>query len=278
MESTPQEHSSLPRPFYDHGWPRRLRPAAQALWHWHVHLIEADAPRLDGDDLTAYFEAEREKAAAGNPVRVVPASVWQDAYRACEEHELPRGLLTKQILGARRFQEPIRFATYAELDAFLHQWAIPHGRLLAHLADTAYSWQLRRVDELTRGLFFVGRLVQLPEEVGKDWIFIPREEREQAGVTLDDLQAGNVTERVRRLLWKQTVRARDALAHARPLSKELERPYKNAFKRVWLGGLELLTLIERRDYELWSEPIQLSLFRRLQVRFQARLGKIAFRK
>lgn len=276
MTEVPAGDRDVPRPFYDHGWPRAERPAARALWHWHLHLVHARSP--DGADSDAFFEEEQERIREGAPVRLVPESVWQDAYRACDVHGLAKTLLAEQAGVAGRFQGSIRFATQAELDAFVRHWAISHGRLLAQLAGAAHSWQLRYVDEFSRGLFFLGRLMELPHDVERDWLFVPYDEREQAGVSEDLLRRGEVTEGVRRLLWKQSVRIRDAFAHAQPLASELERPYRGAFKRVWLGGLELIDRLERRDYDLWDEPLTLSRWQRVQVWIHAFLGRLAFRQ
>ena len=52
-ESSYDAVTSLPRPFYDEGtlgssWPRRLRPAAHALWHWHMALANPQPIGVDG--------------------------------------------------------------------------------------------------------------------------------------------------------------------------------------------------------------------------------------
>jgi phytoene synthase len=69
------------------------------------------------------------------------------------------------------------------------------------------------------------------------------------------------------------VRVRDALAQGRPLVSALSLRHRFALKRFWVGALELLKELERRDYDLWSEPVGLSVFRRLQVYLQTLLGR-----
>lgn len=275
MSDTAPAAPDLPRPFYQSPWPRALRKDAQALWDWHAALARADAPALDGSDLTAFFEAEREKAAAAEPLHSIPDDVSQRAYAACTEHELPRDLLVRQVMAARELQEPLRFAEAADLDRFIAAWATPLGLLLAQLAGVGHSWQERHIHELARGFFLAGRLAALPRDLERGQLFLPEKELEQSGVTLDQLRAGQVDENLRRLLWKQSVRIRDALAQGQALVDELPRRYRSALKRYWLGALEILNEVERRDYDLWGEPFQLSLFRRIQVRLQAFLGRAA---
>ncbi len=276
MSDPVPEAPVLPRPFYGRPWPRRLRDDARALWDWHAALARADVPALDGRDLTAFFEAERESAEAGEPLRSMPEETARRAYRACADHELPHELLVVQILPARRLKEPpLRFATAAELDGFIRNWATPLATLLARLAGAGHSWQERSLHELTRGFFLTGRLVRLPQDLAHDRLFIPETDLEQTGVAVEQLRRGEVDEHLRRLFWKQAVRIRDALAQGQALTGELPRRYASALKRYWLGALDVLDEIERRDYDLWSRPIRLSGFRRLQVRLQAFFGRAA---
>lgn len=276
MSSEDQEEN-LPKPFYDDGFPRAQRPAVQVLWDFHTALLDPRAPALDGSDLDAYFRAEREKAQRGEPLKVVPSSTADDAYLACSDHHLPMDLLARQVEAARHFTGPIRFGGNRAVNAFIDAFAASHGRLLAHLAGASGSWQLGFVDEFCRGMFWVGRLMTLKRDVERDWIFIPQSDLDQNGVTVEQLRQGPVDEDMRRLLWKQTIRAKDAFAQSEQLASDLPRRYAGAFKRWWFAGLELLNEIVRRDYDVWSEPVRLTGYQRAQARFQARFGRTTFR-
>lgn len=266
----------LPRPFYREGYSRHRQEAARALWHWHSRLPDAHAPALDGEDLTAYFQAEREKVARGEPPKVVDRAIWEAAYEVVEVHDLPAALLAVQVDAARRFQEPMRFATFEELQRFVQQWAAPHGRLLAGLAGLNEKWQRIHVDQLALGLFLVGRLVKLPRDLERDHLYLPLEDLDRAGVSEEQLLAGEIDEAVRGVLWKLSVRARDALAQSQDLIHDLRWRQRGPFKRVWLGGLEVLGEVERRDFDVWSKPVEISFVNRLRIRLQSVFGKSAF--
>ena len=277
MQEVISEVNRLPQPFDETAWPKALRSAAQALWHWHLSL---DDPIKEGDagaDVQAFFDEEYARAEAGQPVRVVPAAVAEAAYAVCEAHRLPLSLLAEQIKASARLTGPVTFATYADLHTFVQQRAGSHARLLGRMAGHKGSWQLPALDELARAFFLVGRLVYLPGDLARDRLFIPFDEMRHAGVTVEQLQAGTVDEALKRLFWKQTVRIRDAFAHGQNLAKDLSGWQRRAFKRWWLGGLYVLAEIERRDYDVWSKPITLSGMKRTQVRLQALVGKTSFR-
>jgi phytoene synthase len=266
--------SHLPRPFYDQ-WPPRQRPAAHALWAWHSALTDPQPLGTNGTatSVEAFFDEERRRAEAGEPMRLLPREVWTEAYSACQEHDLDQSLLAAQVEAARVLVGETRFETPAALKNFVGLWALPHGRLLARLAGIDLSVQLRYADELARGFFHLGRLLTLPRDVSRDRLFIPLASLRQKGVTVDQLRAGRVDENVQALLWKESVRIRDALAQGRPLVANLSLRHRFALKRFWVGALELLKELERREYDLWSEPLDLSVFRRAQVYLQTLFGR-----
>ena len=271
------QKNMLPTPFFEDAWPARLKPHAQALWNWHFALKIPLAPALDGEDLAAYFRFQREKVEKGDNVEVVPADIYEAAYQTCKEHRLPRSLLARQVMAAKQFSGPVRFSTSRNVTAFINEWARPHGHLLAHLAGVSGSWQLPSVEELSSAFFWVGVLINLTTDLESDRLFIPESDLEQTGVSLEQLREGAVNENMRRLLWKQTVRARDAFAQSEKLVYDLPRRYANAVKKWWMAGLEILNEIQRRDYDVWTRPITLSLYYRILVRMLARFGRTTFR-
>lgn len=270
--------ADLPRPFYDQ-WSRSLRPAAHALWAWHSALADPQPVSTNGTEtaLEDFFERERDRVEAGEPLQLVRESVWREAYAACEEHDLDRSLLAVQVEAARRLHGTTRFETSPALKEFVGLWAVPHGRLLARLAGLDLSIHLQYADELARGFFHLARLISLPADLEHDRLFIPLDNLQRRDVTVEQLRAGRLDEDVRGLLWKESVRIRDALAQGRPLIANLSLRQRFALKRFWIGALELLQELERREFDLWSRPLRLSLFRRIQVYLQTVLGRSASR-
>lgn len=279
----------LPRPFEDGALPPADRAHARALWSWHLALQKPVPPAgagtgrpddatLDDATLGGYFAEEAERARRGGALRLVDEATWRAAYGACQAARHPRELLASQIVAARLFAGSVRFEDTADVNAFIAAWAHPHARLLAGLYDVRGSWQLPHVDALATGFFWVGRLVYLADELARGWCFIPQVDLDGFGVTLDQLKGGRLDEPLRRLLWKQTIRARDALAHGEDIVRDLPRRHASAAKRWWFGALEVLNEIERRGYDVWSKPVRLSRRHLLQIHFQARFGRTTFRR
>ncbi|SHK43278.1 phytoene/squalene synthase family protein [Rhodothermus profundi] len=268
---------ALIRPFYDKPWPGALRPAAQALWHWHLALRRPNMPVGTVEELQAFLEIEARRMQEGKAVRIVPEEIWQAAWKTAEQHQLPVALLAAQVRWAWVWRGPARFSEAAVLETFLHDFAGAHGRLLARLAGVGTRFHDPQIDALAAGFFLTDRLTRLPRDLAADRLFIPLDDLERAGVSVELLQRGADNPAVRRLLWKQVVRAREALARGRALVHELPRRYARALRHEWMLALEVLRTIERRNYDVWRGPVHLSRWQRLQVAYQARFSRVAFR-
>ena len=277
MDDTARDDTVLPMPFNATSWAKPLRPAAQALWDWHLSLATPLVPVKGEGQIIKFFEEEVAQAEAGGPMRVVPSTVAEAAYAACNTHSLPRTLLAAQVGAAIRYVSPIRFATVADLTTFIQQRAGSHGRLLGRLAGHTGSWQLPRVDELTRAYFLIGSLATLPTDLARDRLYLPLDEMHHAGVAEEQLRRGVIDENMNRLFWKQTVRIRDGFANGQSLVKDLTGWQRRVFKKWWLGGLYLLSEFEKRKYDVWSRPLVLSPLHHFQVKLQALVGKTSFR-
>ena len=229
-------------------------------------------------DPAACFEEEAERVLARDPgLRIVPEGIAKAALASCEAAGLPHALLAEQVRASQVFVGSVRFPDGRAVNTFIEGWACPHARLLACLAGISGSWQYPYVDELARGFFWTGRLMTLKRDLAQDRLFVPEADLAQHGVPVEQLEEGRVDEPMKRLLWKQTIRAKQAFALAEPLVQEISRRQAHTLKRWWMGALEVLHEIRRREYDLWKAPITLSVRHRVQVRFQARFGRTSFR-
>jgi phytoene synthase len=265
------------RPFSGQEWPASEREDAWRLWQWHLSLRRPQAPSDQEGERKAFFEREAEKVRQFEPTALISAELTAQVYGILQRRKMPADYLADQVLASAAFAGRARFETASDLNQFVRQWAGSHGRLLAHLADAAYMWQLQYVDDLSRGFFLTGRLLELPQDLAEDRLFIPMAELERHGLTVERLKKGNPDEAIRRLLWRQVILARDALASGRLLSEELPRSLSRSLRKWWFGCLEVLNEIERRKYDVWSRPIEIPAIRRFFVLLQMQFGKAAFR-
>lgn len=233
-------------PFGPEAFPARLRQAAGRLWGFHLALHTGGNA---DEDLLAH------------------------ARGTCEDFELGSALVDAQVTAAARLASPVRFETARELAEFCGEFVGSHGLLLGRLAGQVGSWQERPVRELATAVFLLSRLFRIREDIWRDRLYIPESDLSQAGISLADIRFGRSDEAMRRLVWKQTILVRNAFAHARELGGDLSGWKRREFRRSWLGGLYLLSSIERSKYDVWSAAMELSRLRRTQLWLHVHLGK-----
>lgn len=267
----------LPRPFVGPFWWGERAEAVRALWRFHEAL-----PQLIEDECSA-ATAEgicREAAKTvreGNRPGWIRSELLDPVREACRAFDLSMDLVADQLEGSYRFAGPIRFTDREELSTHVEAYAVPQARLIAQVAGVDFGWQRRAIRNLARGFFLTARLARLPEDVARDRIYLPEDHLAEAGVTVGQLREGRVDDGLSNLLWKEIVRARDAFAQSLDLLDDLPWGLRGSFKRAWIGGLEVLHTIEKREYDVWSEPVRLSRWQRIQIRFQALAGRAAFK-
>ena len=239
-------------PFAAADWPPgSLREAAQHLWDWHT--------------------------AARSVEWAVEADIADDVRRraelVCERHNLPRRLLDRQLVAARNAGHCTGFATAVHLASHIDATSGAHAMLLTRLAGEHGRWIEKPVYAFAQAIFLTRSLYALKEDLAANHLYLPQDAIEKAGVTLQQLANGRMDAAIRRLLWTQVVRARDAYAGSRVLTLDLSGWKRRVCRRYWTGGLHLLGLIEARRFDVWSKPVSLSAIRRAQVYWQMYFGR-----
>lgn len=250
------DRCTIPRPFEAGDLPRNVRAGAQSLWHWFdtAPLLVRDGSRSSGHPALAA------------------------AVETCRAFGLDDGLLGSRVEALRKLADGYRPASGMDLDALADALCGDHARLLAGLTGLTGSWQRAMAGDLGRGFLLTGTIV-CASRLGRGApTLFPAEDLDRFGVSEADLCAGEATHGVRRLLWKQAVRARDALAAGRPVIEEMPGLLAFRARRYWFGALELLVRAERHDWDVWRHPpVPDGLFR-LRVLLMSAAGRTVFRR
>ena len=263
---------SLISPFDSISWPAEKKAAVDLFEEWHEHLKNR-CSFSSGKEAKEAFLVLKTQILNKEPQHLIPPELVRRIEHGIQTYDIPSEWFYSQLDTAHYFYGGVQFDDAKALKAFVSSWNAPHAYLHAKLMDAAYTWQRVYWDELSMAFFIVEALLNLPADISSGRLFIPKSEAHQAGVELEMLKKGELSPGVERLLWKQTIRARDAFAQGQPLLKELDRAYRGRVKKNWLTGLEYINEIERRKYNVWSEPIGLTGVQKFQVLVLSWIGK-----
>jgi squalene synthase HpnD len=152
----------------------------------------------------------------------------------------------------------LRYQTFAELEQYCYRVASAVGLVsidifgCRHPQTRDYAVALGMAFQLTNIL----RDVKKDASFGR--IYLPLDELSSFGVTEADIMKGRFNENMRQLFRFQHHRARHYYAKAHRLMVPSDRPKLLAAEIMRENYEELLNLIERRNFDVMTEPVKLS--------------------
>lgn len=135
----------------------------------------------------------------------------------------------------------------------LHIWGFDNQRAIDRAVDCGTAFQLTNI------------LRDLKEDAALGRFYLPREDLRRFAVTTEDIAAGRCDDRFRELMAFQVQRAREYYRGAGQLFEFIRPPGKPALAAMLTIYRSLLEEIARRDYDVFSQRIALSRFRKLRI-------------
>lgn len=196
-------------------FPRELARAAHAVYWFcrHTDDLVDEAPSLavgqqQLDDWSGQLEAALSGAPPSHPILILFIDTVQ---RYQIPHEYPRDL----IAGMRMDLHQTRYRTFEELRVFCYRVASVVGIMMSHVIGfrqpaPAYAIDLGIAMQLTNILRDIG------EDLDRCRIYLPQEELDRFGVTIQDLHSRRITDAFRELMAFQVARARQYYEQSLP--------------------------------------------------------------
>jgi phytoene synthase len=182
-------------------------------------------------------------------------------------HGIPRVYLHEVITGCVMDLHPRPFQTFDDLRRYCYHVASAVGLCCIHIwgfeSDGGRAERLAETCGLALQLTNILRDVREDAHAGR--IYLPLDDLRRFGVAADDLAAERLTDPVRRLLAFEGQRAYDSYRQAAPLVSLVSpvgRPVLRAIVGIYRA---LLDEIARRDYDVLTERVALSPWRKAAI-------------
>lgn len=161
-----------------------------------------------------------------------------------------------------------RYATFDEVLDYCRRSANPIGRLLLHLHRQDHVSQLKASDAICTGLQLANFWQDISVDRAKDRIYLPLEDLDSFGVSVEDILRGRSTPQFRRCLAFQVQRTHEFFEQGRCLPASLTGRLSWEIRLTWMGGVRILEKIRSLHYDtlhtrpklgkadlLWMAPI-----------------------
>ena len=184
-----------------------------------------------------------------------------------KQFNIPVEPFERLIEANRRDQSITRYETFDDLTKYCALSANPVGQLVLYLSKITDPNLLKLSDKICTGL----QLTNFCQDVGTDIvlgrIYIPLEDLRVFEVTEKQIKAFEHNENFENLMRFQVNRAREFLLQGYPLLKHLDDQFKLDFALFVRGGLEVLRLIENKNYKIFTRRVRISKFHSAQIFF-----------
>jgi phytoene synthase len=233
--------------------PADVRPAVHAVYAF-VRLVDeiVDGPRrlpdraarraaLDSRELLL-ADALRGDGAVADPV----VAALADAGR---RHRLPLGELRLYFDSMRKDSEPVRVQTWGELEHYMQGSAGSVGRILAALLGVPAEG---RGEFASLALAF--QLTNFVRDVREDWeldrVYLPAEDLDYFGVSVDQIERRELTLGFRRLVALEVERARSLFRASAPAVNRVAPDVRRGMRLARSVYLGVLDRTERLDFDV----------------------------
>jgi squalene synthase HpnC len=185
--------------------------------------------------------------------------------------QIPITPFLKLIQANRLDQQYRRWPTYQDLLFYCDHSANPVGHLFLYLFGYRDEERQRLADATCTAL----QLTNFWQDVGRDWgkgrVYIPLEDMERFGYSVDDLARGVVNDAFRRLMAFEVERTRALFRKGLALVEKVEGIVRVDILLFSLGGMAVLDAIERQGYDTLTRRPVLSRARKAWLLLKALL-------
>jgi squalene synthase HpnC len=244
--------------------PRRERERLLAVYGF-ARLVDELGDSAPGDRLAAldWLQAELDRAFEGRAEHPLMRRLGE-TVRACR---LPREPFDRLIEANRVDQRVARYQTWEQLRGYCALSADPVGEIVLGVFGTATPKLVALSDSICTALQLVEHCQDVAEDYRAGRVYLPGEDMQRFGCTVDDLDPDRRGERderaVREVIAFEVCRAHGLLDAGAPLIGLLRGRERVAVAAFLAGGRAALEAIERAGYDVLSGPPRAGRWRRL---------------
>ncbi len=221
----------------------------------------------------AWWRGELERCYAGDPGHPVFVALRE----TITAFDIPADPFHHLLDAFVQDQTVRRFETYAQVLDYCTRSANPVGRLVLYLFGYRDDERQRLSDATCSGLQLANFWQDVTVDWQKDRVYLPQEDLRRFGVTEEQIAARRFSPEFRTLMEFEVRRARELFHAGQPLIKSVDRRLRLDLELFTRGGLEILNLIERQNYDVLSRRPAISKGRKVGLVLRRLVGQVVGR-
>jgi len=215
------------------------------------------------------WRAELEDALEG---RFSDHPVWPAFHHTVRRFGIPHDYFRRMIDGVSSDLEPHRFESFDELYQYCYQVASVVGLTIIHIFGFDTRSALPLAEKCGIAFQLTNILRDVREDAGLGRVYLPEEDLQRFGVSVEDLRQGRKTEGFARMMEFEAARARRYYDESRPLLELVHRESRSSLWALITIYSNLLERIRQSNYDVLDRRIRLSTFEKSFIVLRALCG------
>jgi len=223
---------------------------------------EASAIERWRDDLRRALEGEMKSA----------SPLWPAFVDTVRRYKIPHEYFYEMIDGVMSDMQPRRIVQFEELYKYCYQVASVVGLTITHVFGFDSAEALPLAEKCGIAFQLTNILRDVREDAGLGRVYLPEEDLQRFGVSVEDLRQGRKTEEFARMMDFEAARARRYYDESRPLLELVHRESRSSLWALITIYSNLLERIRQSNYDVLDRRIRLSTFEKSFIVLRALCG------
>jgi phytoene synthase len=197
--------------------------------------------------------------------RLPDHELWPAFADAVERYQIPHQYFFEMIEGVSSDLEPRAISTFADLYDYCYHVASVVGLTIIHIFGFDSEDALKLAEKCGIAFQLTNILRDVREDAEKDRVYLPQEDLERFGVSVDELCAEQVSPALRKLLEFEAARAREYYRQSAPLVALIHKPSRPSLRALIAIYSRLLDKIVSANYEVLAQRVRVPTLEKIWI-------------
>jgi phytoene synthase len=232
--------------------------------------LSDDESVADRAGAIARWRKDLETAFAG---RAPEHALWPAFIDAVGRYRIPHTYFLEMIQGVSSDLEPRRIQTFDELYGYCYQVASVVGLTIIHIFGFDSPEALRLAEKCGIAFQLTNILRDVREDAEKNRVYLPEEDLDRFGVTVEELSAREVSPRLKELLAFEAARARHYYWESAPLVGMIHEDCRASLRALIGIYASLLDRIKDSGYDVLAGRVRVPTWEKVWILVRSRWSR-----
>jgi phytoene synthase len=200
--------------------------------------------------------------------------LWPAFHDTVQRYRIPHRFFHEMIDGITSDLQPRQVQTYDELYRYCYQVASVVGLTIIHIFGFGSVRALLLAEKCGVAFQLTNILRDVREDAGLGRVYLPAEDLERFGVSIEQLHSGQEDSQFRALMRFEAQRAHDCYDESAPLLELIQPKSRRSLWALRQIYLTLLAKIENADYNVLSRRINVPTSMKIALLLRAFVTRV----